>query len=163
MFLISGLMVATGLFSITRSLLLTYVLVNSSQTLHNEMLESILKAPVLFFDRNPIGKSDTKLISKHVLLMHLVPDYIWCLKLEEILRRKSLCMLIYLLHKAFLMSSSTRENLNIEAYKLLFQFMYMWKDKWMFILQRHMKHTTVDANINQCWLVAKMLAVFRSD
>ncbi|OWK00883.1 hypothetical protein Celaphus_00016740, partial [Cervus elaphus hippelaphus] len=49
----SGLMVATGLFSITRSLLLIYVLVNSSQTLHNEMLESILKAPVLFFDRNP--------------------------------------------------------------------------------------------------------------
>ncbi|XP_043334064.1 ATP-binding cassette sub-family C member 4-like isoform X7 [Cervus canadensis] len=52
----SGLMVATGLFSITRSLLLIYVLVNSSQTLHNEMLESILKAPVLFFDRNPIGR-----------------------------------------------------------------------------------------------------------
>uniref|UniRef100_A0AAA9S7X9 Multidrug resistance-associated protein 4-like n=1 Tax=Bos taurus TaxID=9913 RepID=A0AAA9S7X9_BOVIN len=52
----SGLMVATGLFSIARSMLLIYVLVNSSQTLHNEMLESILKAPVLFFDRNPIGR-----------------------------------------------------------------------------------------------------------
>ncbi|KAB0372891.1 hypothetical protein FD755_015644, partial [Muntiacus reevesi] len=64
----SGLMVATGLFSITRSLLLIYILVNSSQTLHNEMLESILKAPVLFFDRNPIGKSDIKLISKHMFL-----------------------------------------------------------------------------------------------
>ncbi|KAI4581557.1 hypothetical protein MJG53_010000 [Ovis ammon polii x Ovis aries] len=45
----------TVLFGITRSLLLFYVLVNSSQVLHNKMLESILRAPVLFFDRNTIG------------------------------------------------------------------------------------------------------------
>uniref|UniRef100_A0A8C6CRZ5 Multidrug resistance-associated protein 4 n=1 Tax=Moschus moschiferus TaxID=68415 RepID=A0A8C6CRZ5_MOSMO len=38
------------------SLLIFYVLVNSSQTLHNKMLESILRAPVLFFHRNPIGR-----------------------------------------------------------------------------------------------------------
>uniref|UniRef100_A0ABI0P2B4 Multidrug resistance-associated protein 4-like n=1 Tax=Bos taurus TaxID=9913 RepID=A0ABI0P2B4_BOVIN len=38
------------------SLLLFYVLANSSQTLHNKMLESILRAPVLFFNRNPIGR-----------------------------------------------------------------------------------------------------------
>uniref|UniRef100_H0X343 ATP binding cassette subfamily C member 4 n=1 Tax=Otolemur garnettii TaxID=30611 RepID=H0X343_OTOGA len=56
----SGLTVATVLFGIARSLLVFYVLVNSSQTLHNKMFESILKAPVLFFDRNPIGKSDAK-------------------------------------------------------------------------------------------------------
>ncbi|XP_012625198.2 ATP-binding cassette sub-family C member 4 isoform X2 [Microcebus murinus] len=52
----SGLTVATVLFGIARSLLAFYVLVNSSQTLHNKMFESILKAPVLFFDRNPIGR-----------------------------------------------------------------------------------------------------------
>lgn len=52
----SGLTVATVLFGIARSLLVFYVLVNSSQTLHNRMFESILKAPVLFFDRNPIGR-----------------------------------------------------------------------------------------------------------
>uniref|UniRef100_A0A5F9CTH3 Multidrug resistance-associated protein 4 n=1 Tax=Oryctolagus cuniculus TaxID=9986 RepID=A0A5F9CTH3_RABIT len=52
----SGLTVATVLFGIARSLLVFYVLVNSSQTLHNKMFESILKAPVLFFDRNPIGR-----------------------------------------------------------------------------------------------------------
>ncbi|XP_045018372.1 ATP-binding cassette sub-family C member 4 isoform X6 [Bubalus bubalis] len=51
----SGLIVSTILFGITRSLLIFYVLVNSSQTLHNKMLESILRAPVLFFNRNPIG------------------------------------------------------------------------------------------------------------
>uniref|UniRef100_A0A9L0T494 Multidrug resistance-associated protein 4 n=1 Tax=Equus caballus TaxID=9796 RepID=A0A9L0T494_HORSE len=52
----SGLTVATVLFGIVRALLVFYVLVNSSQTLHNRMFESILKAPVLFFDRNPIGR-----------------------------------------------------------------------------------------------------------
>ncbi|XP_057563694.1 ATP-binding cassette sub-family C member 4-like isoform X2 [Hippopotamus amphibius kiboko] len=52
----SGLTVATVLFGITRSLLIFYILVNSSQTLHNKMLESILRAPILFFDRNPIGR-----------------------------------------------------------------------------------------------------------
>ncbi|XP_053420105.1 ATP-binding cassette sub-family C member 4-like isoform X7 [Nycticebus coucang] len=52
----SGLTVATVLFGIARSLLSFYVLVNSSQTLHNRMFESILKAPVLFFDSNPIGR-----------------------------------------------------------------------------------------------------------
>ncbi|XP_005374166.1 PREDICTED: multidrug resistance-associated protein 4 isoform X2 [Chinchilla lanigera] len=52
----AGLTVATVLFGIGRSLLMFYVLVNSSQTLHNKMFESILKAPVLFFDRNPVGR-----------------------------------------------------------------------------------------------------------
>ncbi|KAJ8787260.1 hypothetical protein J1605_005846 [Eschrichtius robustus] len=50
----SGLTVSAVLFGIARSLLVFYVLVSSSQTLHNQMFESILRAPVLFFDRNPI-------------------------------------------------------------------------------------------------------------
>uniref|UniRef100_G1LUQ0 ATP binding cassette subfamily C member 4 (PEL blood group) n=1 Tax=Ailuropoda melanoleuca TaxID=9646 RepID=G1LUQ0_AILME len=52
----SGLTVATVLFGVARSLLVFYVLVHSSQTLHNRMFESILRAPVLFFDRNPVGR-----------------------------------------------------------------------------------------------------------
>nr|XP_035935989.1 multidrug resistance-associated protein 4 isoform X2 [Halichoerus grypus]XP_035935990.1 multidrug resistance-associated protein 4 isoform X2 [Halichoerus grypus] len=52
----SGLTVATVLFGTARSLFVFYVLVHSSQTLHNKMFESILRAPVLFFDRNPIGR-----------------------------------------------------------------------------------------------------------
>ena len=51
---------STVLFGITKSLLIFYILVNSSLTLHNKMLETILRAPVLFFHRNPIGKSDTQ-------------------------------------------------------------------------------------------------------
>ncbi|XP_020937620.1 multidrug resistance-associated protein 4-like isoform X1 [Sus scrofa] len=49
----SVLTAGTVLFGISRSLLMFYVLVNSSQTLHKQMLESVLRAPVLFFDRNP--------------------------------------------------------------------------------------------------------------
>ncbi|XP_063129994.1 ATP-binding cassette subfamily C member 4 isoform X5 [Rattus norvegicus] len=52
----TGLTAVTVLFGIARSLLVFYVLVNASQTLHNRMFESILKAPVLFFDRNPIDR-----------------------------------------------------------------------------------------------------------
>nr|AAI50823.1 ATP-binding cassette, sub-family C (CFTR/MRP), member 4 [Mus musculus] len=52
----TGLTAVTVLFGIARSLLVFYILVNASQTLHNRMFESILKAPVLFFDRNPIGR-----------------------------------------------------------------------------------------------------------
>ncbi|XP_004680354.2 PREDICTED: multidrug resistance-associated protein 4 [Condylura cristata] len=52
----SGLTAATVLFGVARSLLVFHVLVRSSQTLHNKMFASILKAPVLFFDRNPIGR-----------------------------------------------------------------------------------------------------------
>ncbi|KAB0342487.1 hypothetical protein FD754_019413 [Muntiacus muntjak] len=52
----SGLTVSTVLFGITRSLLIFYILVNSSRTLHRKMLETILRAPVLFFHRNPIGR-----------------------------------------------------------------------------------------------------------
>nr|XP_020747155.1 multidrug resistance-associated protein 4-like [Odocoileus virginianus texanus] len=52
----SGLTVSAVLFGITRSLLIFYILVNSSRTLHNKMLEAILRAPVLFFNTNPIGR-----------------------------------------------------------------------------------------------------------
>ncbi|XP_025056144.1 multidrug resistance-associated protein 4 isoform X5 [Alligator sinensis] len=52
----AGLTVVTILFGIIRSLLVFQVLVNAGQILHNKMFQSILKAPVLFFDRNPIGR-----------------------------------------------------------------------------------------------------------
>ncbi|KAF7241984.1 Multidrug resistance-associated protein 4 [Varanus komodoensis] len=50
----AGLTVAAILFSLLRSLLIFHVLVNASQNLHNNMFQSILKAPVVFFDTNPI-------------------------------------------------------------------------------------------------------------
>nr|XP_020639200.1 multidrug resistance-associated protein 4 isoform X1 [Pogona vitticeps] len=52
----AGFTVVTILFSILRSLLMFQVLVNAAQNLHNNMFQAILKAPVLFFDTNPIGR-----------------------------------------------------------------------------------------------------------
>lgn len=66
---ISGLTASTVLFGIVRSLLVFFVLVSSSQTLHNQMFESILRAPVLFFDRNPLGMSDIGFLNKCLVNM----------------------------------------------------------------------------------------------
>ncbi|XP_067842586.1 multidrug resistance-associated protein 4 isoform X2 [Heptranchias perlo] len=52
----AGLTGAVILFGIARSLMFFKVLVNASQKLHNRMFTSIVRAPVLFFDRNPIGR-----------------------------------------------------------------------------------------------------------
>ncbi|RXM37114.1 Multidrug resistance-associated protein 4 [Acipenser ruthenus] len=52
----AGLTVVTVIFGFIRSLLLFKVLVNSAQTLHNQMFQSILRTPVRFFDVNPIGR-----------------------------------------------------------------------------------------------------------
>nr|CAI9712223.1 unnamed protein product [Rangifer tarandus platyrhynchus] len=70
----SGLTVSTILFGIIRSLLMFYVLANSSQTLHNKMLESILRAPVLFFNRNPIGRILNRFSKDIVYMDDLLPQ-----------------------------------------------------------------------------------------
>ncbi|XP_078402042.1 ATP-binding cassette sub-family C member 4 isoform X2 [Cetorhinus maximus] len=52
----AGLTIAVILFGTTRSLIIFKVLVKASQELHDRMFTSIIRAPVLFFDRNPIGR-----------------------------------------------------------------------------------------------------------
>nr|XP_006639066.1 PREDICTED: multidrug resistance-associated protein 4 [Lepisosteus oculatus] len=52
----AGLTIGTVLFGFVRSVLFFKVLVNAAQTLHNHMFQSILRAPVRFFDVNPIGR-----------------------------------------------------------------------------------------------------------
>ncbi|XP_041115614.1 multidrug resistance-associated protein 4 isoform X1 [Polyodon spathula] len=52
----AGLTAVTVIFGFIRSLLCFKVLVNSAQTLHNQMFQSILRTPVRFFDINPIGR-----------------------------------------------------------------------------------------------------------
>ncbi|KAM5180099.1 ATP-binding cassette sub-family C member 4 isoform 1-T1 [Mantella aurantiaca] len=52
----AGLTVATIIFGFLRSVLMFQVLVSAAQALHNQMFQSLLRAPVLFFDRNPIGR-----------------------------------------------------------------------------------------------------------
>ncbi|XP_078513731.1 ATP-binding cassette sub-family C member 4 [Lissotriton helveticus] len=52
----AGFTSSTVLAGVLRSVLVFQVLVSAGQTLHNQMFQSILRAPVLFFDRNPIGR-----------------------------------------------------------------------------------------------------------
>ncbi|XP_053311343.1 ATP-binding cassette sub-family C member 4 [Spea bombifrons] len=52
----AGLTIATILSGVVRSLLVFHVLVCAAQALHNQMFKALLQAPVLFFDRNPIGR-----------------------------------------------------------------------------------------------------------
>ena len=53
----TGLTVVSLLLNIAKGVLFSYLIVNASRVLHNRMLSSVLRAPVLFFDNNPIGKS----------------------------------------------------------------------------------------------------------
>ena len=100
-FFISGLTVSTLLFGVTRCLLALYILVNSSQTLHNKMLKSILRAPVSFFDRNPEGKSDTKFLSKYVLTQSVL-CHVLVFENGRDAWNKSVCVLIHFLQKSSL-------------------------------------------------------------
>ncbi|XP_029941779.1 ATP-binding cassette sub-family C member 4 [Salarias fasciatus] len=51
-----GLTAATIVFGFMRNMVLFRVLVKCSEFLHNSMFNSILRAPVRFFDTNPIGR-----------------------------------------------------------------------------------------------------------
>ena len=51
----SGLVGSAVLLSILRAVLFYFLCVNAARKLHNMMFGAILRAPVRFFDRNPIG------------------------------------------------------------------------------------------------------------
>ena len=46
----------TIIINFARTILFYYVCVNASRVLHNRMFVSVLRAPSLFFDTNPIGE-----------------------------------------------------------------------------------------------------------
>ena len=43
-----------------RSVLFFYICVNAAKILHNRMFGAVLRAPIRFFDTNPIGKEVAK-------------------------------------------------------------------------------------------------------
>ena len=51
-----ALLVSLIILNITRVIAFFVVCVNASQVLHNQMFASILRAPILFFDTNPVGR-----------------------------------------------------------------------------------------------------------
>ncbi|XP_074845341.1 ATP-binding cassette sub-family C member 4 isoform X5 [Carettochelys insculpta] len=90
----AGLTVAAVLFGIMRSLLVFTALVNAGQTLHNNMFQSLLKAPMLFFDRNPIGRILNR-FSKDIghlddLLPLTILDFIQMISVERVLEYTAL-------------------------------------------------------------------------
>ena len=56
LYIYGGLVAAALVLSIMRAGAFFNAVINSSNHLHNSMLSAVLKAPVLFFDTNPIGR-----------------------------------------------------------------------------------------------------------
>ena len=52
----SGIIVSLIIFAILKVALFIVLMLNSSRILHNRMFGKILRAPILFFDTNPIGE-----------------------------------------------------------------------------------------------------------
>ena len=71
-----GLLVTLIVVNITRLITLFFVCVNSSRVLHNRMFASILRAPVLFFDTNPVGRVLNRFSNDTGALDDLLPLYL---------------------------------------------------------------------------------------
>ena len=59
----AGTTAAAILINIARSITFYFLCVNASRVLHNWMFAAILRAPVLFFDTNPIGEQDCRSVA----------------------------------------------------------------------------------------------------
>ena len=62
------------LLSIIRAAVFLNALINSSKHLHNSMLSAVLRAPVLFFDNNPIGRVLNRFSRDIGIMDELLPD-----------------------------------------------------------------------------------------
>ena len=60
--------------SVIRAVALLNALVNSSKHLHKSMLSAVLKAPVLFFDTNPVGRVLNRFSRDIGITDELLPD-----------------------------------------------------------------------------------------
>ena len=51
-----GIVTFSFIFVIMRAVLCYLIILAASRSLHSKMLTAILRAPILFFDTNPVGK-----------------------------------------------------------------------------------------------------------
>ncbi|XP_041354291.1 ATP-binding cassette sub-family C member 4-like [Gigantopelta aegis] len=56
LYIFSGIVGSVFLFGLLRALLFFKIAIDASQKLHNRMFTNILRAPVVFFDANPVGR-----------------------------------------------------------------------------------------------------------
>ena len=63
----AGTTAAAILINFARTIAFYFLCVNASRVLHNRMFAAILRAPILFFDTNPIGEQDCPSV---VLIRH---------------------------------------------------------------------------------------------
>ena len=59
---------------IIRAWLFFYAVINSSQILHERMLSSVIKAPVLFHDTNPVGRILNRFSNDIDIMDNTLPD-----------------------------------------------------------------------------------------
>ena len=67
-------MAAALILSIMRAGAFFNAAINSSKHLHNSMLSAVLKAPVLFFDTNPVGRILNRFSRDLGIMDELLPD-----------------------------------------------------------------------------------------
>ena len=68
-----GLLLSLIIVNVTKLIAFFFLCVNSSRVLHNRMFASILRAPVLFFDTNPVGRVLNRFSNDTGLLDDLLP------------------------------------------------------------------------------------------
>ncbi|KAL9971579.1 hypothetical protein ACROYT_G017757 [Oculina patagonica] len=74
LYIYGGLVGGAFILSIIRAAMFLNVLLNSSIHLHNSMLSAVLKAPVLFFDTNPVGRVLNRFSRDIGIMDELLPD-----------------------------------------------------------------------------------------
>ncbi len=74
LYIYGGLVGGAFVLSIIRAAVFLNVLLNSSMHLHNSMLSAVLKAPVLFFDTNPVGRVLNRFSRDIGIMDELLPD-----------------------------------------------------------------------------------------
>ena len=67
-------MAGSFFLSVTISVVFISALLNSSKHLHNSMMSAVLKAPVLFFDTNPVGRIINRFSRDIGVMDELLPD-----------------------------------------------------------------------------------------
>ena len=74
LYIYAGLVGVALVLSLLRALLFFNTALNSSQVLHDDMLAAVLRAPVLFFDTNPVGRVLNRFSRDLSCMDELLPD-----------------------------------------------------------------------------------------